>query len=383
MKIFFKRSFLEFDKVEIFEGFSAEGESYLGLLVEEYNNKDIYCVIPVLKENLLNLENGDIELRKLFELRTKNEWFIAETENISEEPIDLITPKVTNIPQNYLPKEGFYMSKNLNVQTSNRKKNERDNGYRRETKRDLTNIFISFLLGSVASVLITVFFSYDNPIKDWIIGIFNPNYDKIESVEFESVYKADGNFSVKLVWGDVAKADSFKISRRQINFDNFKIFERENAFSDFVCVGNDVRQCNFEDNNVQTGIYVYKIEVLENTKTISYKEFVWFHRFKVKIASNKINVRSFGDWCFSNQTLGQLENKNRMDEYYGFTLLGPITNNCKYEDEMNQKEFSYKWWNIIWNNGLVGWSVQDAREEQLLFFENTKGKGIDLDKIYP
>ena len=324
MRITYKRSLLDFDKVEIFEGSNAEGDSFLGLLVEEFNNKDIYCVIPISVDNLEDFENGEIELRSLFESRTKKEWYIAETDNIVDEPIDLIVPKVLNVPQNYLPKEGFYMRRNeLPENKWKQEHSRRFFRFSKETKRDIRNILISFILGSIASILLTVFFSFENPIKDWFISICNPSYYRIRDVDFESIYRSNGEFNIRLAWNEVDKVDSYRIFKRQINFDDLKILDRSNIFTNYQYVGT-TKECNIEDKNIKTGIYIYRIELIENTKMIGHKEVVWFHRFKVTVASNKINVRNFGDWCFKNKPNFVIENRNRTDVFFGYTLLGPI-----------------------------------------------------------
>lgn len=238
--------------------------------------------------------------------------------------------------------------------------------------RSLVRDIIIFFAGTLLSIIITVTFSFDNGIKDWLIRLFNCQYDIIHDVEFESIYSSNMKSKISINWKKPEKATKFKIFRKKLDID-YNINNKDSRYLMFKYL-KETYSNDFLDSCPLTGPYVYKIQAYEGSKLIDEKDFLWYHRFKVKIANNGVNVRNFNDWCFEQNSIFFTATISK--NMYGYTSAGPINVICPYD------QYKYGWWNVTWSNGLSGWSVDCSQKEGVLLdFQNVRGEPIKLDFI--
>ena len=392
MKILHRRTLLEFDKIEIFEGIDTDGTQYLGLLVDSTDTKDVYCVIPISSDVLKKFEDGESELLHVFQNRLKNQWFLCETSDVTHDPIELIDQGNVAIDGKYLPKSGFYLSSEtddthheiIESKIGNKKLHFNDN-------------LMYFVLGVVVSVIVTIFLTFDNPVKDYFDRTFSKSCEGIQNVMFESCHNNNQLPSIKISWSKVFKAKFYKIFRKQIGIEYNSNDQKQNDLLNYIDLSEQSQTHQFYSHpfrfitqnlfqeQIKLGLYAYKIQAFEGPGVLlDEKEFVWHHRLKVKVA-DQVNVRYKAFYDANNPDDGRCKIG---DDFVlvnigdtGFAYSGPeIVKN-------NMPSSSITWWNVVWDKkndddpSVIGWSAESDSSKKYLELQNIKGRPWQYDKF--
>ena len=386
MRVIYRSTLLEYDKVEVFDAEDANNQLYLGVLVDSEKNKDVYCVVQVTPEVLVEFENGRQELRSIFEKRTFNGWYLANIYGSIEDPIDLIRQANQDIAEKYLPENGFYLRKDMKEKMAVKEdqQNIKPKGFLGFIQSNLA----PFAIGIITSLIVTVCFSYENPIRGFIDKWINKTYDGIEKVAFESDYNGTSYPTITISWGRTHNAKYYKIFRRQIGFDDCEVKQRVDNNYGYVQL---MPPSQFEGvpkipfiytnsfiDSAKIGIYLYKIQAFDFGGTLlAEKEFCWYHRLKVVVV-NSVNVRNYIDPSFKDDGVQKNEFQQNVESQsgsYGFTQLGPIQTN----------DGDRAWWNIEWQkndkqgNPVIGWSVEKDDTKKYLEFESNTDSPVSID----
>ena len=97
-----------YDGIQLFEAMDPIGRKYVATLVDVSGVFDRYLVVGCEPEELRKLRTGVTDLRSLMERSAKRGWYFADVANISE-PFGVIPQEGNVIPDEFLPKPGFYL----------------------------------------------------------------------------------------------------------------------------------------------------------------------------------------------------------------------------------------------------------------------------------
>jgi len=107
-----------YDVPQLFVARDQVNAQYLCLLVESTDDYDRYVCVPISPERLKDFYLGDIDLRTIYEKPESDEIFYADIVDESQEAIQLIPLDIKQIPENWLPDQGFvYMKEGFEEET--------------------------------------------------------------------------------------------------------------------------------------------------------------------------------------------------------------------------------------------------------------------------
>jgi hypothetical protein len=109
MKLFYNSTLFYYDGAQIIECFDKYQLPFIGILEEEFFNG--YWFIRVDLEELLEFKNKKIDLLTLIQKSYKRnqKWWILDDDNLFINNYYEPTCQMCEIPQEYLPDEGFYV----------------------------------------------------------------------------------------------------------------------------------------------------------------------------------------------------------------------------------------------------------------------------------
>src|SRR5690554_4438376 len=92
-----------YDFPHIFTANDQVGTDYLCMLVSLEEELPLYVATQISKNRLIGFLNGSIDLREIFESPELKQWFTFYSENENYFEVE----EVTELPDDYLPDEGF------------------------------------------------------------------------------------------------------------------------------------------------------------------------------------------------------------------------------------------------------------------------------------
>lgn len=98
-----------YDGPQVFEARDSIGGHYVGVMIEPDGESDRYLICGVDPSQLREFREGNVDLRELLLQSSVEEWFLSVDEHSLSQPLDLHTGS-GEIPEEYLPEAGFYLT---------------------------------------------------------------------------------------------------------------------------------------------------------------------------------------------------------------------------------------------------------------------------------
>ena len=105
----YTRTLVYYDGVQVFTGRDANGDHYIGAMVDATDDADRYLVTSVAEERLHKFYAGKLDLRTLFLESSASGWYTASVNDDFEQPLSLEQRHESILETDYLPDAGFLL----------------------------------------------------------------------------------------------------------------------------------------------------------------------------------------------------------------------------------------------------------------------------------
>ena len=100
-----------YDGVQVFAGQDAEGNNYIGAMIDTVGDADRYLVVATAPDPLRRFYAGDLDLRTLLLESSVDGWYTALVDEDFAQPVSLELQQRPLLEMDHLPEAGFRLTK--------------------------------------------------------------------------------------------------------------------------------------------------------------------------------------------------------------------------------------------------------------------------------